>query len=616
MTRLLMVHGLNIFSKFQSGSFAPDWTLSILGKILVFATAVSSTPAWAQTVAFEQIADQIGINGRGAYLGVAVGDYDQDNDDDLYFSNQHSSDILYENLGNGSFKDVTQEAGVQTEGFGFSAVWGDVDNDGDLDLFAGIWQKGNRLFLNNGDKTFENVTQQAGLDLKASTVHALMADVDNDGFLDIYLTVNDEENKLYRNNGNGTFSDLSLTAGALHNRRAMGAGFFDYDKDGDVDLYLVHDFGQANNLYQNDGNGQFVDVAAQAGVNRAGDGMGVAFGDYNNDGWLDMYITQMDGNLMYLNNGDGTFTDVTVSAGVVGGGMAWGCNSLDCDNDGWLDIFVANESKFWQFLPVIYPNMLFHNNGNGTFLDIALQADAATIFDSFGSATLDFNNDGWQDIVVANNTFSTENEFLRNMGGTNHWLKVQLEGIVSNRSAIGARVEAFSGDWQRVDEVRAGSGFNSQNSLTLALGLGPRNKVDSLLVYWPSGIKETYFDISSNQNVKIVETQGIVTGVTRSETSETLPQDFALLQNYPNPFNPMTTIPFELPRESPVILSIYNISGQKVLELLNGIMSAGSHKVVWQGVDRFGKKAPSGLYISCLTIGENQTFAQKMLMLK
>ncbi len=496
-------------------------------------------------------------------------------------------------------------------------MWGDLDNDGDLDLFAGTWQRGNRLFLNNGNKTFQEVTQQAGLALKASTVHAVMADVDNDGFLDIYIAVNEEGNKLYKNNGNGTFTDIAVESGAVYNGRAMGAGFFDYDKDGDVDLYLVHDFGQANHLYQNDGTGHFVNVAEQAGVNRAGDGMGVDFGDYNNDGWLDIYITQMNGNLMYRNNGDGTFANVTVAAGVVGGGMSWGVNSLDCDNDGWLDIFVANESQFWQFLPTIYPNMLFWNKGDGTFLEVAKQAGSATIFDSFGSATLDFNNDGWVDIAVANKTASpTDNEFLKNLGGPNHWLKLHLEGTVSNRSAIGARAEAFAGDWRRVDEVRAGSGYNSQNSLTLAFGLGQRDKIDSLLVYWPSGMTEKYFDVLSNQKIKIVEGQGIVTAVQESETLPTLPQQFALLQNYPNPFNPMTMISFELPRESQVVLSIHNVRGQKILELLNKTMPAGSHKIAWQGADRFGKPLPSGLYLSRLTIAGQAAFIRKMLLIR
>jgi hypothetical protein len=588
-------------------------------KILVVAMAGLYAPALAQTVAFQQIADQIGINARGAYLGAAVGDYDQDGDDDLYFSNQSGSNILYENLGNGQFKDVTAEAGVKTDGLGFSAVWGDIDNDGDLDLFAATWQKGNRLFLNNGDKTFQNDTAHAGLSLKASCVHAVMADVNNDGFLDIYITINDGGNTLYKNNGDGTFSDITLESGAVYYGRAMGAGFFDYDKDGDSDLYLVHDFGQANHLYQNDGAGHFVNVAAAAGVNRAGDGMGVDFGDYNNDGWLDMYITQMNGNLMYRNNGDGTFADVTVAAGVVGGGMSWGVNSLDCDNDGWLDIFVANESQFWQFLPNIYPNMLFRNQGDGTFVDVAAPAGAATTFDSFGSATLDFNNDGWLDIAVANRTTSSaDNEFLKNLGGANHWLKVQLEGTVSNRSAIGARVEAFAGDWLRVDEVRAGSGYNSQNSLTLKFGLGQHKQSDSLLIFWPSGIKEKYFAIPSNRTIKILEAQGIVADVDLPDGSPTqaLPENYALLQNYPNPFNPATTISFQLANESWISLSIYNVRGERILELLNQRLPAGRHQISWQGVNHFGKPVPAGLYFSRLLIAGKKTFTRKMLVLK
>lgn len=585
--------------------------------VIVVFVGCQVTSALAQTFGFEQIAGRMGITGRGSYFGVAVGDYDQDGDDDLYLSNQQSSNVLYENVG-GSFIDVTEQAGVKTDGFGFSAVWGDIDNDGDLDLYTASWQRGNRLFLNNGDKTFLNVTRQAGLSLEASSVHAVMADVDNDGFLDIYVAINDEGNKLYKNNGNGTFSDFTVESGAVYSGRAMGAGFFDYDKDGDVDLYLVHDFGQANHLYQNDGTGHFVNVAAQAGVNRAGDGMGVDFGDYNNDGWLDMYITQMNGNLLYMNNGDGTFTDLTKAAGMVGGGMSWGVNSLDCDNDGWLDLFVANQSQFWQFLPSIYPNMLFLNNHDGTFSEIGEQAGVATALNSFGSATLDFDNDGRVDIVIANHvTTASENEFLKNIGAENHWLNLRLQGTVSNRAAIGTRVEAFAGDWRRVDEVRAGSGYNSQNSLTLKFGLGQHDKLDSLLVFWPSGIKETYFGIPANRDVRIVESQGIVSGVGSDLVSTpTRPGNDALLPNYPNPFNPATVIPFHLPDESWINLSIYNIRGELTLELLNQSMAAGRHQISWDGVDRFGKQVPSGVYFSRLTIAGKKAFVQKMLVLK
>ncbi len=545
-------------------------------------------PAWAQTPAFQNISSQIGPQAQGAYLGVSAGDYDNDGDDDLYFSSQNSSNLLYENLGEGKFKEVTSAAGLGTVNGGYSAVWGDLDNDGDLDLFAGFWEKDNRLYLNNGNKTFQAITQQAGLKLKTSTLHTVMADVDNDGRLDIYFSVNDKGNRLYRNNGDLTFTDITQESGTGYNGRAMGAGFFDYDKDGDVDLYLVHDYKQANHLFQNDGKGRFTNVAAQAGVDFADDGMGVDFGDYNNDGWLDLYVTHMNKSLLYRNNKNGTFTDVTQAAKLPGVGMSWGCNFLDCDNDGRLDIFIANQSNFWQFLPTVYPNVLFRNKGDGTFVDVAPQAGLATSFDSFGSASLDFNNDGWLDLVVADNLVgAVQNEFFMNRGGPNHWLNVKLEGTKSNRSAIGARLEAFAGDWQRVDEVRAGSGYNSQSNLTVEFGLGAREKLDSLLIFWPSGIREKYVDLASNQTLKIREGYGIVTGIAQPHAPHAAPEDFVLLQNFPNPFSrsagTATKIRYSIPAAGAVTLKVFDVLGRNVASVPLGAQSAGYHEFKFNG---------------------------------
>lgn len=537
-------------------------------------------PAFAQSLAFQDLSAQIGPQAFGAYLGVSAGDYDNDGDDDVYFSSQNASNLLYENLGEGKFQDVTSAAGLTTVRGGYSGVWGDIDNDGDLDLFAGFYGRDNRFYLNNGDKTFREMAASAGVKLNLNTLHCLMADVDNDGLLDIYLTVNNQGNRLYRNNGNLTFTEVTNESGAGYNGRAMGAGFFDYDKDHDVDLYLVHDYGQANHLFQNDGKGRFTNVAAQAGVGYAGDGMGVDFGDYDNDGWLDMYITNYHQSLLYRNNGDGTFSDVTSAARLPGVGMSWGCNFFDCDNDGWLDIFIANQSKFWQLLPAIYPNVLFHNKGNGTFTDVAPQAGLATSYDSFGSAVLDFNNDGWLDIVVADNVSATQNEFFKNLGGANHWLNVKLEGMQSNRSAVGARVEAFAGEWKRVDEVRAGSGYNSQSNLIVEFGLGSRTQVDSLLIYWPSSKREKYVDLAADQTLKIREGEGIITSVAQPRAPRSLPDDFVLLQNYPNPFsaNRATTIHYGMPAAGAVTLKVFDVLGRNVATVALGMQQAGYHQ--------------------------------------
>ena len=299
--------------------------------------------------------------------GVAFGDFDNDGDEDLYAFTRLNENRLYENLGGGLFNDVALPMGVAHTGSARAAVWGDVNNDGWLDLYVGLYQEPDRLYLNNGpvnngDITFTDITFEAAIFNDRETISVHMADVDRDGWLDIYVANYLSENILYKNNGNLTFADATNLAGLNDASYSMGCAFFDYDNDGDQDLYLVHDFEAPNILYQNDGTGVFTNVATQVGVDLAKHGMGVDVADINNDGWLDMYITDLNENVLFLNNTDGTFTNIAEAAGVGDTGMGWSTMFLDFDNDGWQDIYVVNDS---QFSP--RPNVLYRNNGDLTF---------------------------------------------------------------------------------------------------------------------------------------------------------------------------------------------------------------------------------------------------------
>lgn len=236
--------------------------------------------------AYREIMSVRDISFKGENRGVAVGDYDNDGDDDIYISVANGANQLYKNLGNDQFVDVAATAGVNFGAGSRMAVWGDLNNDGHLDLYLANYNINDVLYVNNGNGTFTNITISAGINNFNLPLSVNMCDVDLDGLLDIYVANFRAENVLYHNNGNFTFTNYIYPSNARDDKHSMGAAFFDYDNDGDSDLYLTHDGGIPNILYQNNGKGYFTDVSAQAGVNYSGQGMGTDFGDFNNDGFL------------------------------------------------------------------------------------------------------------------------------------------------------------------------------------------------------------------------------------------------------------------------------------------------------------------------------------------
>ncbi|MEM1216446.1 MAG: FG-GAP-like repeat-containing protein, partial [Bacteroidota bacterium] len=286
---------------------------------------------------------------------------------------------------------------------------------------------------------------------------------------------------------------------------SMGAIFFDYDDDNDPDLYLTHDNNQPNILYENQGDGTFLNVAAATGCDYAGFGMGVDVGDLNNDGSLDLYITNLYENTLYLNLG-GSFYNISANAETDDRGMGWGTSLLDYNNDGLLDIYAANDSYFSPD-----PNVLYRNDGNNQFTIVSEGQAEGSLLGSYGTATLDFNNDGRLDLVVANTGTNDACSYLENQhDNDNSWLKVRLVGTQSNRDAVGARVVMLTNEGSMTEEVVAGSGYGSQNSQWLHFGMGSSLWVNQMDVRWPSGQTETFYDLGLNEAITIVEGQGIV----------------------------------------------------------------------------------------------------------
>ena len=489
--------------------------------------------------------------------GVALFDYDNDNDLDIYLvngANLDSSDAapdamnrLYRNNGTGRFVDVTEASGVGHHGYGVGVCVGDYDNDGWLDMYVTNFSA-NVLYRNNGDGTFTDRTADAGVQSLNWSAGCAFADVDADGDLDLYVAnyvnfsvethtpcrvngilvycsprvYDGVKDVFFLNNGDGTFSENTEDAGFDNlASRGLGVTFGDYDADGDTDLYVAND-ADANFLYNNDGKGQFREQSQFSGValsehGLVENGMGVAFGDYDNDTWLDLAVTnfQHQTNTLYHSDAGEFFTDQTYSSGTGDVSLpylAWGVNFFDFDHDGFQDIFVANGhihdnvTLIDSSTTYAQLNHLFWNNGNGTFTDVTTESGSgmALQHSSRGSAVADIDNDGDLDLVVSN--VGERIDILRNDGGnrSGNWINLKLIGTVSNRAAIGTRVILKAGAYQQIREVQSGSSYLSQNDLRLHFGIGTQERVE-LEIRWQNGTVQRFEDVPVNGFLKIVE---------------------------------------------------------------------------------------------------------------
>ncbi len=450
-----------------------------------------------------------GIQAISASQGIAVADFNADGWDDFYVTMAGVNNQLYKNLGNGTFVEIGKSAGVDVGANTTTAVWGDIDNDGFPDLYVARRQAPDLLLRNRGDETFEDITWSAGIFQVGYPFSVNMADIDNDGFLDIYISNFLYENILYRNNGDGSFTNFTYQAKALDAGKSMGTIFFDFDLDGDQDLYLVHDGNEPNFLYQNNGAGVFSEIGQAAGVNTKSFGMGVDAADIDNDGFADLYITNLYDNILLHNNGDGTFSDISALAGVQDYGMGWGTTFLDFNNDGLQDIYVANE---YAFSP--YPNVLYRNMGNLAFAKTETGSPVCNQFASYGTATLDFNHDGAADLLVANRNPGERLQLFQNNRPAGNWIGFKLTGIESNRDAIGARIRLI--DHLGVvhqKEISAGMGWQSQNSSLLLFGLGPADSLREMSIYWPSGLIQPVLPPATGQYYRITEGKAPLPGL-------------------------------------------------------------------------------------------------------
>jgi hypothetical protein len=443
--------------------------------------------------------------------GMAWGDYDNDGFDDLFVPvktiNQPS--ILYHNNTDGTFTKATTGAIVSDLGAAVSGTWGDYDNDGFIDLFVAYSENStNKLYHNNGDGTFTSIASNPVVDEGIYTHSAAWADYNKDGYLDI--VVSDfhptDFNFLFLGDGLGGFSIDASSEVSLSATSAVGVAWGDYDNDGDADLFIANTNGENNQLFKNV-NGVLIEETLGTVVNDAGHSVGGTWGDCDNDGDLDLYVTnstEVEPNFFYQNNGDGTFLKITDSEIVNYLSNSHGASWIDFDNDGDLDLMVANNQS--------NENFLFSNNGDGTFekLDNAITQD---LNESYGSAWSDFDNDGDYDLFVANIGANTNDFFVNQKEACTNYITVKLNGCNSNKVGVGAMVSlkaTINGQsiWQTKHVSTQTSAMGGQNSPKLLFGLLDATEVDSVTVVWPSGVVSYIVEPTINDLLPVSEACG------------------------------------------------------------------------------------------------------------
>ena len=500
--------------------------------------------------------------------GVATFDFDGDGLIDIYFPNGAAlpgvaydsppRHALYRNLGDWQFQDVSRQAGIDCTAFGLGIAIADYDNDGFPDIYLNNFGP-NLLYRNNGDGTFTEMSHEAGVpgttpsgDLsKKVGAGVCFLDLTGNGCLDLFsgnyieidldtyvtpmkgnlpfyptpMAYEPVPNTLYQNSGDGTFEDISVVSGISgYPGRCMGMTACDFDRSGYTDIFVCNDV-FANFLLRNDGQGQFTDVGLVAGVAMSPSAemvanMAVDAGDYDQDGWLDFFTTNYEQQypLLLRNLGDGNFSNETLAthAGrTVFGLVNWGCGFVDFDNDTHLDIFIGNghTDSNVDFLEAggqyRCHNVLLRNTGEPRFVDIseATGLRELPMRAARGIAFEDFDNDGDMDLVILNSRESPTllRNLLRETEGGNHWLQIQLIGIQSNRSGVGARVEVTSGDLTLVREVHSGRGYQSHWGSRLHFGLGPHDRVDRIEICWPGGATQMREEVSVDQWLVILQ---------------------------------------------------------------------------------------------------------------
>lgn len=551
---------------------------------------------------FQKITGQPIVSENGFGSGCAWGDYNNDGKLDLIVTSYNdfgnsTYPLLWKNQGNGTFQlDVNNTIMTNSLYQTLACAWGDYNYDGRLDLYVATgMDQPDLLYKNLGGGNFQRITGCVPL-VNGHSGGICWTDYNKDGYLDI-LSVQHGYNLLYKGLPNGDFEQVTtgpiVTDYGTHRRACWG----DYNNDKYPDLFVANGNIENDNLYLNNKNGTFTKITTGSIVNDSAYGSGCSWGDYNNDGWLDLFVASSAKNILYKNNKNGTFTRIMTpfTANV----NSFGCNWGDYDNDGDLDLFVANNYNT--------ANFLYRNDGNDNFTKITNEIVANELSSSVGSAWGDYNNDGKLDLFVVNQGYNgpSENDFLyKNVGASPWYLMIKFWG-----GGIGTRVKIRIGNYIAIREVSGGNSCSSQDMPWVHFGLGfladhPVSVADSVIVDWHDGTTEIMTNVALNQEIDFY---GVVPV---QQISSEVPSKYSLEQNYPNPFNPSTNIKYSVTKQGFVKMTVFDISGKEIDVLVNGVQQPGIYSVSYNA-----SKLPSGVYFYKMeTDGFTET--RKMILVK
>lgn len=520
--------------------------------------------------------------------GVTFFDFDADGWDDLTINTEDGQSIRFFKNNNGDFTEIFPNLpsfDYQTK----QVNWVDFDNDGDKDLFVTSDYEGNRLFENTGEMNFIDITTTCGISTDNTFSYgASWGDYNNDGFLDVFVSNRTalHYNILYRNNGDGTFTDVSIAAGISNSGHgSFCSAFLDINNDGYQDIYISNDKPiNPNILYKNNGDGTFTDISVSSGTDVTIDAMTVTVGDFNNDGWFDIYITNGPmGNVLFKNNGDETFSDIALTSGTIFNSVSWGASFMDADNDMDLDLYVCGEFDSTQntFLKAAF----YVNNNDETFT-LSNESFPGDERAAYSSAIGDSDNDGYPEMIVTNSFDQNLFFWKNNSVATNNWLKLDLVGTESNRDGIGSTIEVSANGVVQYAYTHCGEGYLSQNSSSKIFGLGTNSVADYVKVTWLSGTVDVLNDVDVNQQVTIVEGDHPALSIAEFDTNN--------IDVYPNPVSNTLSI-----KGTPVDaeVEVFSLNGKKHL---SGVINANNYLDV--------SSLQSGLYLLKIKSEETTSF--------